>query len=835
MESDDITLEADSFSLVKSKILNEIYLVFGILSVPLLGISLSRIAITGWEWIYFYQIIVFMLILGTTLFRWQISYNIKIALLNFVLITIACVGLYIFGYLGHGKYFFIVAIILSGLFVGRKQAYYLIGLSSVFILIFALLYSGGYLHYDFNIDNYISRMSVWIEFIILLIAISLGLLIIINKFIDHFIHSEKQLREKQKLIEERELNYRSIFNATNEAIFIHSAENGKVVDVNEQALRMFNCNREDLIGKNIEKFSSDIPPYTGKHASEKINKAYREGVQTFEWHSRKATGELFWTEVSLRFSNIGGKEEIIAVIRDISDRKQAEKALKESEERFRLLIENIPAVTWITSEDEKTIYISPNVEKVYGFTPEEISKEGPDLWFNRIHKEDVERVRNVYRKLFTKDNDYNLEYRIQRKDGNWIWLRDRANVFHEHEGVLYAYGVFSDITANKEAEIELIQKHQELKAAEEEIRASLENQEDINSQLEEKNESLMLAFEKIEESEIKYHTLFDNANDAIFIMKENRFIEFNEKTLEIYNVKPSNIIHHTPLDFSPDFQPDGDKSETIAFEKIQNALEGKPQFFEWKHKKGTGELFDAEVSLNAIEINNEKFLQAIVRDITERKQLQQKIMQTIIQTEEKERSRFAKEIHDGLGPILSTVKLYYQWLSEATDNKKKKIITEKGINNIEEAITTIREISNNLSPHILINFGLSDAVEQFITKLSESGIMQFRFLTNTKERFNPDIEVTFYRVITELVNNTIKHAHATEVKINIENNPKKKILALYYSDNGQGFDPEKIKTRKSGLGIINMENRIKTIGGKFYLYSRPEKGIIVEISIKTGN
>jgi PAS domain S-box-containing protein len=109
----------------------------------------------------------------------------------------------------------------------------------------------------------------------------------------------------------------------------------------------------------------------------------------------------------------------------------------------------------VTSQEGKTTYISPNVEKVYGYTPEKIFKEGPKLWFNRIHPEDIDMVKNEFRQLFTGNKAYNIEYRIKRKDGNWIWLHDRANVFQEFESVLYAYGVFSDITKQKNAELKM--------------------------------------------------------------------------------------------------------------------------------------------------------------------------------------------------------------------------------------------------------------------------------------------------------------------------------------------------------------------------------------------
>jgi PAS domain S-box-containing protein len=154
----------------------------------------------------------------------------------------------------------------------------------------------------------------------------------------------------------------------------------------------------------------------------------------------------------------------LEIATDITKHKKTEEALVESEKKYHSLVSNIPSVTWITDSDGKTTFISPNVEKIYGYTPEEIYQYAAKLWFERIHPEDVKKVEEAYNNLFKKKRYFNIEYRIKRKDGKWIWLHDRAVTTYEKDGLQFAYGVFDDITGRKQNEERLKEREQYLQS-----------------------------------------------------------------------------------------------------------------------------------------------------------------------------------------------------------------------------------------------------------------------------------------------------------------------------------------------------------------------------------
>jgi signal transduction histidine kinase len=208
----------------------------------------------------------------------------------------------------------------------------------------------------------------------------------------------------------------------------------------------------------------------------------------------------------------------------------------------------------------------------------------------------------------------------------------------------------------------------------------------------------------------------------------------------------------------------------------------------------------------------------------DRLKTERRVISAIINTEENEKKRFAKDLHDGLGPLLSTVKMSLSALNNRIKDPSGLEILENTNHLVNEAINTIKEVSNNLSPHILSNFGLASAISAFTIKINQTKALEIDFKSNMENlRLENEKEVVIYRAACELINNSILHSGAS--RIEIELNKFEKFVTLQFYDNGRGFDVSLLnKDDNKGMGISNIETRVRSIEGVFVLESNPGKG-----------
>jgi signal transduction histidine kinase len=223
-----------------------------------------------------------------------------------------------------------------------------------------------------------------------------------------------------------------------------------------------------------------------------------------------------------------------------------------------------------------------------------------------------------------------------------------------------------------------------------------------------------------------------------------------------------------------------------------------------------------------------KFLKRI-DDI--RRESETRVLQAIMQTEERERRQLAKDLHDGIGPLLSNIKMSVSALDKAQISGFNRTVVDNISILINESITALKYTSNNLSPHILDNFGLASAVNSFTENINRIGKIEITFNNNVETtRFESQVETNLYRIICELFQNTIKHANASKVSLLVHFNEGK--IIVQYFDDGIGFDPEDA-SKMSGMGISNMKSRLKALNGEIEFRRIMPRGMMTSIILKT--
>lgn len=238
---------------------------------------------------------------------------------------------------------------------------------------------------------------------------------------------------------------------------------GNATFCNEALLKMSGYRMEELVGQSAHALLHHSHPDGSPYPAEEC--AFRTAAQARRpGHFRdevlwRKDGTCFPAEYWLRpLPQTWGSTCHVVTVKDTSDVHKAMEAVRQSKEMFRRILASAPDVAWTSDQLGHTVYVSPKIESVLGYTNEEIYRGGNHLWLSKIHAADFGRVHQAYKALFEKGQVYDQEYRIQRKDGSWVWVHDRASCTHEENGLRLADGFFCDITPRKQAEEELRSK-----------------------------------------------------------------------------------------------------------------------------------------------------------------------------------------------------------------------------------------------------------------------------------------------------------------------------------------------------------------------------------------
>lgn len=455
--------------------------------------------------------------------------------------------------------------------------------------------------------------------------------------------------------------------------------------------------------------------------------------------------------------------------------------LRRTEEKYRTVADFTHDWEYWTDPDGNFLYCSPSCKRITGYHSTSFM-QNPNLIVEIVHPDDLNTFQShQQREASALDTNQEIQFRIVRPDGTTGWIG------HVCQPVYDKSALFTGIRGSNR---------------------------DIT---ERKNMELLLTI-----SQQKYKLLSENITDGIFICNNGTFEYTNEAMNRIFGYEKEELNGtNISLLVLHEYQ-----------EEIVNILKTDTPF---THIQGIElqclkrDLTTIIVELIFNYIAHENTIYGVVHDITEKKLVQKNIVKAIVETEEKERLNFSKELHDGLGPLLSLIKLYIQWSQRPNSNISPPEIMQKAEKLIDEALAALKEISNKLSPHILLHYGLTSAIQDFVDKLNVTSVLRTTFQTNTHERYDAAIEAALYRAVIECINNTIKHAGASTIHVMLNDSGGQ--LQLFYKDDGIGFDLTETHGMQKGLGLFNLQNRIQTIGGKTTISSHPGQGVFYQIVV----
>jgi PAS domain S-box-containing protein len=400
--------------------------------------------------------------------------------------------------------------------------------------------------------------------------------------------TERKIAEKK--LEESEIRYKALFESASDTILL--IKEGKFIECNQNALKMYGTTRKDFIGYSPIDFSPEYQPDGSKSsdiALEKINLALEGIPQIFEWQHTKLDGTLFDAEINLNRVILSSGPHLLAIARDITERKRSKETLRKSQELLDLAMSVTNDGIWDWHIEENFVVLDERYYSMAGYHPDDFPSDHEE-WRKRIHAEDRDRVTAAADDYLSGRIDkYDVEFRFIKKDSSYMWIHARGKIVNIDEGKNTRFvGTHSDITEQKEAE------------------------------------------QALNESEARYRTLVENAPEAIAVIDIDLgiFVDVNENAERLYGLSKNELLASSPAVVSPPYQADGSSSETTSMMYVKKAFEGEPQNFEWSHLNAkTGKVFTCEVFLVGLPSSKRKLVRGSIFDITDRKRQEAELHQ----------------------------------------------------------------------------------------------------------------------------------------------------------------------------------------------------------------
>lgn len=597
---------------------------------------------------------------------------------------------------------------------------------------------------------------------------------------------ESQYLKLSQEFDELKARFERLANSTFESIAIH--DKGKILEVNQAFCRMFGYEMNEVIGKSALELAA---PESRNLVMKNILSGYDKPYEAIglKKDGTKFHGELIGKSVMYKQQPVR-----VTVIRDMTEKKKAENELR----KWEFLFNKSQLGLAIGNMNNNIEAANHAFAEMHGYTQQElIGKPIIMLFPANLHTE----VKNIINKVH-KQGHIAFETIHVKKDGSLFPVFiDATAVKDENDNILSRVVYVRDISERKNAE------------------------------------------KVIRESEEKFRRLFEQSYDLIqSISVEGEILFVNKAWLntlgytekEVKNLNISDIIHPDSLDH--------------CMKTFHKLIEGKAvknikaTFITKDGKNIIVEGHSTPTVINGRVVSTEGFY----RDVTKRNQIEQELIDEknsrisdVLNAQDEERHRIAAELHDGLVQHLTGIFLQVENFKNKIPKIQDKLIF-KEIHHIQKLINNVinetKNISYNLMPSIFHDFGLNSALKQLCKKIEKSSKIKINVNTlNFNVTTSKKLNLCFYRIVQEAMNNILKHAQATTVDIQIFNSKKSCFLIL--EDNGKGFDINKIykrKNKKYSMGLTNMEDRIREFGGKIKINSSEISGtaIIIEVPLK---
>lgn len=489
---------------------------------------------------------------------------------------------------------------------------------------------------------------------------------------------------------------------------------------------------------------------------------------------------------------------------EIENRRRIQTELVNSKNYFQTLIENAQDI--ITVLDLKGIirFDTPSVYRILGYNKHELV--GSNV-FRLIHEKDLENVVEVFNRI--KKNPERIEsseFRIRHKKGQWVWLESIAKfVPDSRDGPVIVINS-RNITNRKQR------------------------------------------LRKLRESRAKLAEAQRIAKVGSWEWRPGGKpeLEWSDEMCRIYGIRPENFDHSYETFINHMHPEDRERIE----KKIKKALENKTSFsFEHKIVRSSGEVRELLGKGRVVVDENDHVIKILGtgQDITEQKEKEKRLREyserlrrlsaRVERTREEERIRIAREIHDELGQMLTVLKMDVSTMSGEIKKKVSgKVLeyfnneAEKILDRINTIMKSVQRITTELRPEVLDDLGLVEALQWQAHEFEKRTNLKVHFSTELERSdfLNDDVATTLFRTFQETMNNIIRHAEASEVKISLERKNDNLLLSIF--DNGKGITQEQ-KEASSSFGIIGMRERTRFLGGDVFIEGNEGKGTRVTLQV----